>query len=271
MTAGVESESRDLYANLRNFKTHQVPYRIFDNNDQARLPCNLASPNFRHSTQRLSATMLHEISTALASVPAGLWNSDTSIVELAQAGMQIIIREWLLYMLFMGRCVKLYEPSLSVISEGVVDKKTHIVIADLFRWRRRARQSLVKLQAMRCLIQHPPNRCELSDALVADIQFVSSQIGQFQAMLEPMVPILASTIQLTDSRRALCEAIYIKRLTYIALIFLPLSFVSSVLSISEQFAVNSGRFWIYLSTAILLLIIVLAISHFAPFRGLLPK
>ncbi|KAI1164582.1 hypothetical protein F5B18DRAFT_614512 [Nemania serpens] len=81
--------------------------------------------------------MLHDISTAVENVQAGLWNSDTSIVELAQAGIQIIIREWMLYMLFMGRCVKLYEPSLSVIGEGVIDKKTHIVITDLFRWRRR--------------------------------------------------------------------------------------------------------------------------------------
>lgn len=87
-------------------------------------------------------------------------------------------------------------------------------------------------------------------------------------MLEAMVPILASTIQLADLRRALCEAIYIKRLTYIALVFLPLSFVSSVLSINEQFAVNSGKVWIYLSTAIPLLIVM---SHFAPFQRLLPK
>lgn len=75
-----------------------------------------------------------------------------------------------------------------------------------------------------------------------------------------MIPIMTSIIQLLDLRRSTVETIYVKRLTYIALVFLPLSFVATLFSMSEPFSITDSGFWIYIVTAIPLLLLVLAAS-----------
>jgi Mg2+ and Co2+ transporter CorA len=104
----------------------------------------------------------------------------------------------------------------------------------------------------------------LDKILVEDIDFLSTQIGEHHQALEPMMPMLSSMVQLMESRRAIEETVYVKRLTHIALFFLPLSFVSCLLSMNEGFAINTSTsgFKVYLVTALPLLVVVLTVSNF---------
>lgn len=49
-------------------------------------------------------------------------------------------------------------------------------------------------------------------------------------------------------------------MTYIALVFIPLSFTSTIFSMSDDFGPGKDRFWIYFATAIPLLLVVLGSS-----------
>jgi len=203
--------------------------------------------------------LIQEIAKSLIDLPPQSFEGDISIVNLAQHPIRTIISEWTLYSLLMGRYMKLYEFSAGSLQKQISNEGDDQMM-ELYQWRRRSQQSLDKLRATRCFIMQHPAQNQVSDFLVKDIDYVSAQIEKYRSALEAMVPILTSTIQLIDSRRATKETVYVKRLTYIALVFLPLSYVASMFSMNDSFAINSSRFWIYPITAFPLLTLVLILS-----------
>jgi hypothetical protein len=66
------------------------------------------------------------------------------------------------------------------------------------------------------------------------------------------------------------QAANITRLTYIALVFVPLSWVTGLFSMSEHYSPGQEQFWIYFATALPLLLVVLLFSIF-PFHQLAVK
>jgi hypothetical protein len=255
-TADVVSTSTDgKYLLPLNFKIKQIPYRNCYKDSES-------SPAYSSFMQGSSIdisqpmTLIQEVADSLLAMTPQSLKEDLGIVNIAQHPVRIIVSEWTLYWLLMGRYMKLYEFSASTLPMQIANEDPDPIM-ELYRWRRRSQQSLGKLRDMRCFIMHQPTQSGVSDLLIKDIDYVSDQIEKYRSSLEAMVPILTSTIQLIDSRRAITETLYLKRLTYIALIFLPLSCVSSVFSMSEDFAINSSRFWIYLVTAIPVLAVVL--------------
>ncbi|ENH63855.1 hypothetical protein FOC1_g10007996 [Fusarium oxysporum f. sp. cubense race 1] len=75
-----------------------------------------------------------------------------------------------------------------------------------------------------------------------------------------MVMVATSLIQLLDSRRSILEAINTKRLTFLALIFVPLAWVSSLFSISDGYNPGHDLFWVYFATALPVPAVVLLLS-----------
>ena len=58
-----------------------------------------------------------------------------------------------------------------------------------------------------------------------------------------MIPIVvASFIQLRESRRALWKTANVTRLTVLAIVFVPLSFIATIFSITEQFGPRGPKF-----------------------------
>ncbi|KAJ3571010.1 hypothetical protein NPX13_g5534 [Xylaria arbuscula] len=265
ITADLEFDTGDTYnGRVQNFKMQQTSYRKF-RVDRFELPSTGSAPQNHQDPPRYTPpTMLDEVSSIVKRISTDSWKYDTSLIQIAEGAFSIIIDEWMIYTLLMGRCVKLYEPSLLVMGETLIHAKMDKTFAELFRWRRRSQQSLNKLQALRYLIEDPPNIYGKSDVLIKDLDFITCRIEQSRNLLEAMVPICTTAIELADSTRAMHEAVYVKNLTYIALVFLPLNFVSSLLSMNAEFAVNSAKFWVYWLAAVPLLIAVLTVSHFAP-------
>ena len=74
------------------------------------------------------------------------------------------------------------------------------------------------------------------------------------------MPVATAVVQLLDARRSIAEAVNVRRLTYIALVFVPLSWVATLFSMAEKYAPGSGDFWVYFATALPLLLLVLSLA-----------
>lgn len=247
------------------FRTRQIPYRNGFNNFGNLLSYSAFARGCR-AEDKQPAAILEEVSKSFCN------SQDSSqatspphrILLLAKGPIRMVITEWLLYSLLMSRYIKLYEYSVESVKERIQSLEGEDIL-DLYRWRRRTQQSLNKLQTMKWFIEQRSRgftSTQPFDELIQDIEHISTQIGKYGNILETMVPVVTSMIQLIDSRRSMKETIYVKRLTYIALVFLPLSYVAALFSMSEKFAIGSSGFKIYLATAIPLLLLVLATSNF---------
>lgn len=210
---------------------------------------------------------LHQVTRSLISSPENAaTTSDISIFDLAVYSIQMVISEWTLYSSLMGQYLKLYEFSFETLT-SLTNAEVSDIMLDLHRWRRRGQRSLEKLSTLKSFIKQNSTVPTLGKPLLEDVDFLATQIGEYRQSLESMVPMLTSMIQLMESRRAMEETVYVKRLTHIALFFLPLSFVASLFSMNEGFAINTSGFKVYLATALPLLVVVLIFSNL-PFTKL---
>jgi Mg2+ and Co2+ transporter CorA len=173
-----------------------------------------------------------------------------------------MMAEWMLYTVLMEGYVKFYEYTFDSLHQRPKHAENQD-FKELHRWRRSSRQSLKKLQSVEAFVLHWQSEDptgQNSKFLLQDIRHMTKEIEQHRHSLETMVAIMTSVIQLTDSRRSIEEAFNIRRLTYIALIFIPLSFTVSIFSMGGDFIPGKDRFWVYFATAVPLLFVVLCSS-----------
>lgn len=76
--------------------------------------------------------------------------------------------------------------------------------------------------------------------------------------LESLNPIITSLVQLMNSHRSVSEASDVRRLTYIAIVFIPLSFIATLFSMGDDFLPGKTNFWLYWVTSIPITLLVLA-------------
>lgn len=191
--------------------------------------------------------------------PPGFIIAEPSILSLGYYPIRMVLAEWILYTLLMSRYLKYYEYTLHDIENRLHDSD----IIDLQRWRRRSMQSRQKLILLSEFIdywlQQESNK-QPWDFILKDIKHVSSQLEHYSRSLENMVPVATSMVQLLDSRRSIQEAANVSRLTFIALVFVPLSWVASLFSMSEDYSPGHKSFWVYFATALPVMILVLLLS-----------
>lgn len=90
--------------------------------------------------------------------------------------------------------------------------------------------------------------------LIQDFEHLAALVNKYGHRLEIMVPVVTSVLQIADTRRSLREAANVTRLTNLALLFVPLSFVASLLSING--GVSRHDLAIYFAIAIPLCVVV---------------
>ncbi|KAH6963268.1 hypothetical protein DER45DRAFT_582771 [Fusarium avenaceum] len=177
-----------------------------------------------------------------------------TILGLAYYPVRIILNEWNMYTSLVSRYSKLH-------NEDVID---------LQRWRRRSQQSQHKLTALSDFINFQldgePKERRWTQVL-QDIRYLQRQIEIYSMSLEQMLAVATSMVQILDSRRSITEALHIKRLTYVALVFIPLSWVASLFSMGEGFLPGQQFFWVYFSIGVPLVVLVLLLSA-APYYKL---
>ncbi|KAM7182567.1 hypothetical protein V8F33_014213, partial [Rhypophila sp. PSN 637] len=191
--------------------------------------------------------------------PPGFTIAEPSILSFGYYPMRIALAEWMLYTHLMSRYFKYYEYALHDIENRLHDSD----IIDLQRWRRRSMQSQHKVillfEFINYWLQHEADK-QLWNLVLRDIKHVLSQLEHYNRSIEHMVPVATSMVTLLDSRRSIREAANVSRLTFIALVFVPLSWVASLFSMSDTYSPGQKNFWMYFATALPVLCLVLLLS-----------
>ncbi|KAL8313007.1 hypothetical protein RB597_005714 [Gaeumannomyces tritici] len=200
----------------------------------------------------------------------------SNVLTMGYYPIRIALAEWVLYTHLASRYVKFYEYTLRDVHIRLHDSD----IVDLQRWRRRCKQSQHKLALLVEFVHHwrPHKHQEqrlgddndidkqqqLWDLVLKDIGFLQSQLRDHSHSLEQMIPVATAMVQLLDSRQSIAQSANVTRLTYIALVFVPLSWVAGLFSMSERYSPGgNGEFWVYWATALPLLLVVLLLSAFS--------
>ncbi|KAK4206030.1 hypothetical protein QBC37DRAFT_435515, partial [Rhypophila decipiens] len=193
------------------------------------------------------------------SYPPGFIRSKPSILSFGYYPIRIVLAEWILYTHLMSRYFKYYEYTLHDIENRLHNSD----IIDLQRWRRRSMQSQHKLILLSEFVDYwLPQEADKQpwNLVLKDISYVLSQLQHYNRSLEHIIPVATSMVQLLDSRRWMLEAANVSRLTFIALVFVPLSWVASIFSMSESYSPGHENFWVYFATALPVLVFVLFLS-----------
>ncbi|OAL37069.1 hypothetical protein AYO20_03546 [Fonsecaea nubica] len=192
-----------------------------------------------------------------------------SVLDLAYYPLRIVVGEWMLYSQVMARYLAHYEYSFKDIELVLRGERDDMI--ELQKWRHRAIQSQFKIQSTRqfvacCLAQSKAEEERGPwDLILNDLDHLSTKIEVYGQSMERMVSVVTSMFQLIDSRRSIAEAVNVRRLTIIALIFVPLSWVASLFSMTDDFAPGQSRFWLYFAVAVPLCVAIGAFSLLAEF------
>jgi hypothetical protein len=188
-------------------------------------------------------------------------SADPSIQSLAYYPLRIVAAEWVKYIAVMLHCIKLYEYEGNHLDL----EKFHMDLRELQGWRRR---SMVSHQKIRTVIRHlkmhastrPEQRTDVA-LVLEDFEFINRNIEDAGRRLESMLPVVTSLVQISDARQSFVETANISRLTVLALVFVPLSYISSLFSMNTTNMPGSPHFWVYFAVAIPVTLIVILIAR----------
>ncbi|GAD98119.1 hypothetical protein PVAR5_6809 [Paecilomyces variotii No. 5] len=191
--------------------------------------------------------------------------TDGSILQLVYYPLCVVIGEWILYNQVMARYLSYYEYSLRSIDTIVNDEKGDLI--DLQKWRHRAIQSRIKIESTKNFVHYwlsqQNDSSNIWDLILADLDSLSKQVEQYGQSLERIIPVVTSMVQLYDAHRSVTESINVRRLTYVALIFVPLSWVAALFSMADDYGPGKPKFWIYFAVSLPFCMLVFACSFLA--------
>ncbi|KAI0132049.1 hypothetical protein BJ170DRAFT_229075 [Xylariales sp. AK1849] len=200
--------------------------------------------------------------------PPGLDVDNPNLLLMAYYPIKVVSSHWMLYVLLLNRYYRFYEYS---VNKQAVETSLESELVDLQRWRRRARQSISKLRNVTTFISlhsssvsssGPRNEClsEICAGLLEDYRHIVNEIEDYNKGLEFLITIRTAMVQVSVARQSILEASNVRRLTYVALLFAPLGLVATLFSMADVFLPGNPKFWIYLVTAILALLVVLGVA-----------
>jgi hypothetical protein len=194
------------------------------------------------------------------SPPAHFDAEDPTLRSLAYYPLRIVAAEWVKYVEVMQHCIKLYEYKGNELPD--LDK-FNMDLRELQGWRLRTLNSQQKVGSIiRKLKSNNFGKSDaLTDPLVEDYEVISNNIQSAGARLENMLPVVTSLVQIIDARQSFAETANISRLTVLALVFVPLTFVSSLFSMNTENLPGRSHFWVYFVVAIPVTIVVFLVAR----------
>ena len=177
----------------------------------------------------------------------------------------MIAAEWMTYLELMYHSIKQYEYSPS--NAQPVMAQIALLNADVYalqQWNRRCMATAHKLRYVIDFLERRVKEEEGIDCsalLKEDYKQIASGIDSYNHRLQGLIFIATSLIQAIDTRRSLTETVSISRLSYLALSFIPLTFVASLFSMNDDIAPGGKLFGLYFVVSIPLCIIVFLIVH----------
>jgi Mg2+ and Co2+ transporter CorA len=133
------------------------------------------------------------------------------------------------YVAVMSNSIKQYKYSTEAfdMKDGLQELDSNL--RSLEAWDRRCIQTMHKLRSIITFIKQrtsDTSELELYSPIIEDYEYITEMVNTYGRRLETMVPVLTSVVQIADTRRSLREATNVTRLTNLALLFVPLSFVT---------------------------------------------
>ncbi|KAH8698175.1 hypothetical protein GQ44DRAFT_633179 [Phaeosphaeriaceae sp. PMI808] len=194
-------------------------------------------------------------------MPADFNIADPTLHSLAHYPLRIVAAEWVKYVEVMQYCIKLYEYKGNDLPDLA---KFNMDLRELQGWRLRSVNSQQKVGSIiRKLKSQDAVDAENSstvDSLIEDFEVINNSIQSAGQRLENMLPVVTSLVQIIDARQSFAETANISRLTVLALVFIPLSYVSSLYSMNSEIMPGSKHFWQYFAVAIPVTLIVFIIA-----------
>ena len=215
---------------------------------------------FRHG---LMEDLMYYWSTKL---PECFDSKEPSLMSFSYYPLKIIAAEWVKYLALMHRSIKQYEYSNRNDAQNFLGdlEKLNSDMRALQSWRRRSMSSQQKLQAVNRLLRYSATSYSHSEEyklLVEDYDYLSLNMDEFGRRLERMLPVVTSLVQIVDSQRSFAETANISRLTILALVFVPLTFVASLFSMNPDTGPGGHYFWIYFVVALPVTLVVYLIAR----------
>ena len=186
-----------------------------------------------------------------------------SLFSISHYPLRMVAAEWMTYLELMYHSIKQYEysPNNAVAAIGQIA----ILNADIYALQQWIRRCVATAQKIHYVIDFLRYRLtkdddkEYSALLIEDYKHIASSIDSYSHRLDTLMSAATSLIQAIDSRRSLTETVNISRLTYLALSFIPLTFVSGLFSMNDNIASGGKLFGLYFAVSIPLCILVFLI------------
>ena len=198
--------------------------------------------------------------------PPAFQPDQPTLLSLTYYPLKIAAAEWVSYVAVMSHSIKQFEYSTEATFEEHGLRKIDPDLRSLEVWGRRCLQTSSKLQSAITFLKYQTNGAtELEDysLMIRDFENIADLVSTYGRRLEIMVPVVTSVLQITDTRRSLKEAANVTRLTYLALLFVPLSFVASLFSMNG--GVSGHDLAIYFAVALPLCAMVFFVTRLPTF------
>ncbi|KAL8686853.1 MAG: hypothetical protein Q9224_005320 [Gallowayella concinna] len=99
--------------------------------------------------------------------------------------------------------------------------------------------------------------------LERDFEIILANLNDLHERAERIMSVVTAMMSIEESKKALQQDRSLARLTYLAVTFVPLSFVSSFFAMSEDVTKLSQTFWIYFAVAIPVTLLALVVVRFS--------
>lgn len=204
-------------------------------------------------------SMLSSLIRYLQSHPPGFQVAKPNVLSIGYYPIRIALAEWIMYLNVVSRYLMYYRYSLQTMP----GRQHEADIVDLQRWPRRINQSQLKLTVLKEFISYwLDEQMEKKpwEMILSDIDYLQSHLREYSFSMERAVPVATAMVQLLDVQQSGRHAANVTLLTYIALVFVPLSWVTGLFSMSERYSPGQKNFWVYFATAVPLCLVVLFVS-----------
>jgi len=192
------------------------------------------------------------------------------LLSLAYYPLKIVAAEWNCYIEILLHSIKQYEYSAERSQPPASNQsltKLDLDLRALQKWGRRCIQTLHKLNAVTRFVKCcdiPTSNKETYDSIVEDYEYIAGMVETYAGRIEVMLQVATSLVQIVDSRRSLREAENVTRLTNLALLFVPLSFVTSLFGMND--GISSHVLALFFAVSVPLCITVFFVARLPDLR-----
>lgn len=186
---------------------------------------------------------------------------------LCQKPLSIVCSEWTMLLRYANTRTSQLEwevedPDLRHKGEGLA-----LTLDNLHAWRRRFPiYKTIVSEGMEKIIRREDFLYSTTNSLRVlenDFGLLLSNLDALHNRAERMISVVTAVLSIEESQKALQQNRSLGRLTYLAALFVPLSFISSFFSMNEDITRLDKTFWIYFATAFPVTLMALLVTRYS--------